>query len=109
MAPGSPESPERGLRVVDFDLRDVVARDSRNDGRCGAVVARHADVVAAVEVRSPQGEEQSALVNRARIRAHALKGAVLAVKGALHAGRRVRQVRDHRAPPLASSARLAIP
>ncbi len=109
LPPCGTEFAQRTPGIPHRDLRYVGVDEPRHDRACRAFVTGLAEVVAAVEVRSLQGDEKLTLLQRARIDAHAVECMVGAVQFALHGISGGGQCRHHSpssARPL-RAARLA--
>jgi hypothetical protein len=107
-APRGAEATERHFRVVDRDLRERIVYPGGDHGAGRALLPRGADVVAAVEVRPLQREEELAVAQRTGVRADADKLPVFAVQFAEHRHSSFGERRDHASPSLACSTVTAM-
>ena len=85
--PGAAELAEGGARVIDRDLRDVLADQGPDDGSGRAGAERLPDEVAAVVMRPREGDEQFTALQPARVRADTVERAIRSVQDAVHESR----------------------
>ena len=104
--PRRAEFAERTPGILDRDLRDRLVDEPRYDGAGSTLATRLSDVIAAVEVRALQRNEEFSLAERAGVGAHAVEGLVGAMKPAVHEVGSSCEGRHH-LPPSPRSSRAA--